>query len=66
MDANFELALAKLAVRQVAQNGSLSDAESLLKVSRETVAFLERRIAREKLSTAKQVNVVNSEAVRAS
>ena len=55
---NLQLAICKLTVRHIAQHGELSDAESLLHALRETVTFLERRIAREKIAIAKQTRVV--------
>ena len=54
---NLQLAICKVTVQHVAQYSQLADAESLLKSLRETVAFLERRVAREKLD-AKKSNVV--------
>lgn len=54
---NLQLAVCKVSVQHLAQYSQLSDAESLLKVLRETVAFLERRIAREKIDVAKQRRV---------
>lgn len=64
---NLQLAICKTTVRHIAQHGTLVDAESLLNGLRETVTFLERRIAREKLAMAKSKPiVVNSEFVRVS
>ena len=57
---NLELAKAKLTVKHLAQHGDLADAESLLCSLRETVTFLERRIAREKLALAKSKPVIES------
>ena len=67
MSDNLELARTKLTVRHIAQHGELADAESLLHSLRETVTFLERRIAREKIAIAKStVKVIDSEFVRVS
>ena len=65
--SNLELARTKLTVRHLAQHSDLSDAESLLNGLRETVTYLERRIAREKLAIAKERPLaVSSEFVRVS
>lgn len=65
MKENLELARTKLTVRHLAQYSDLGEAESLLNSLRETVTFLERRIAREKLAIAKESRVVvHSELVR--
>ena len=56
----LELARTKLTVKYIAQHGELPDAESLLRHLRETVTFLERRIAREKLALAKSEPVILS------
>lgn len=67
MEPNLELARTKLSVCHIAQYGSLPDAESLLNGLRETVTFLERRIAREKLAIASKPDLtLSSEFVRAS
>lgn len=60
MDTNLEIARTKLTANHLAKNSTLSEAESLLRGLRETVTFLERRIAREKLAAAKQPPVVLS------
>lgn len=48
MDANLELARTKVTVRYLAENLDVAGAEKLLHCLRESSAFLERRIAREK------------------
>lgn len=60
MDANLELARTKLTVKHIAEHGTLPDAESLLRGLRETVAFLERRVAREKILSRKAEVVILS------
>lgn len=64
MEANLELAKTKLIVRHLAHYSDLRDAESLLNGLRETVTFLERRIAREK-SLIRKTEVVVLSAVEA-
>jgi len=56
----LELARTKLTVKHLAANSELPDAESLLRHLRETVTFLERRIAREKLAATKTEPMVIS------
>ena len=56
----LELARTKLTVNHLAKHSELSEAESLLRHLRETVTFLERRIAREKLALAKSKPVIES------
>lgn len=51
-EPNLELARTRLTLRHLAEHSVLDDAETMLKMCRETVAFLERRIAREKLVIA--------------
>lgn len=61
MDLLLELAKSRVTNRYLAEHLGLSDAESLLRGLRETVAFLERRIAREKINTHKPQPVVDSQ-----
>lgn len=49
MDATLEMARAKVTNRYLAENLAVGEAERFLDSMRETTAFLERRIAREKL-----------------
>lgn len=66
---SLELARTKLTLRHLAEpkHTTLPEAESLCSSLRETVIFLERRIAREKLAIAKMTPVsVDSEFVRVS
>jgi len=63
----LELATSKVTVRFLAENTELPDAQTLLRGLRETVVFLERRIAREKLALAREgATVVHSQSVRPS
>ncbi len=56
----LELARTKLTVSHLAHEVDLPDAEKMLAHLRETVTFLERRIAREKVNLAKaSTDVVN-------
>lgn len=67
MDANLELARAKVTNRYLAENLAVSEAERFLDSMRETTAFLERRVAREKIVIAKSAQTtVISETVRVS
>lgn len=64
---NLDLAIAKVTVRHLAQHSELPDAESLLHSLRETVTFLERRVAREKIKVVKDGRLaLSSEFVRIS
>lgn len=58
---NLDLSIAKLITRHLAEHAALPDAESLLSSLRETVAFLERRIAREKVLQHKTLPVIEYE-----
>lgn len=60
MEPNLELVRSKLTVKFLAEHSTLPDAESLLRSLRETVTYLERRIAREKILNHKAVLVVVS------
>jgi len=53
----LELARTKLTVSHLARHAELSEAESMLRHLRETVTFLERRIAREKVNVVKEGRV---------
>jgi hypothetical protein len=57
---NLQLSLCKVTVQHLAQYSPLTDAESLLRSLRETVAFLERRVAREKVEARKLTPVLVS------
>ncbi len=56
---DLELARTKLTVSHLAKNAELPDAERMLAHLRETVTFLERRIAREKIVAKESQSVVN-------
>jgi len=67
MESSLEMARTKLTLQHLARHSDLSEAEKLLHSIRETVTFLERRIAREKIAIVKsQRNEVQSEFVRVS
>lgn len=57
MDANLEFERTRLTLRHLAQHSSLSDAERLLKLTRETTEFLLHRIAREKRTVAETADL---------
>ena len=59
MDANLEISRTKLTATYLAINCELPEAEKLLNALRETVTFLERRIAREKSEYAKKTMVIS-------
>lgn len=60
MDANLELIRTRATVRYLAENLDVSDAQTLLHDLKESSAYLERRIAREKSLQQKAGGVILS------
>lgn len=50
---NLDIVIVKVTMRHLAEHSTVGDAESLLRSMRETVTYLERRIAREKIDVVK-------------
>lgn len=67
MEPNFQLLITKSSLRHLAEHGTTEEIEKLLSCIREVTPRIENRIAREKISIAKDKGLaVQSEFVRVS